>query len=188
MGTETLNDLFRKLILLNELSGNLDAALRLSLCSGGKSGYSFGESQLDINNNPAAVACLKECGFSDLEISLLQAKQVDPHTFTPRLQAHADIIAKYDEAQLSECLDRALNFDSDHGVPLADTAAILAEADFDNQYGSQGNVQLAWLLALGRPITAVDILNFKLSETVYGKENPGDCKRRFANIAKVLAA
>jgi hypothetical protein len=188
LGTETLNSLFRKLILLNELSGNLNAALRLSLCSGGKSGYSFGESQLDINNNPAAVACLLECGFSITEVSGLQAKILNPSNFTARLQAHADIIAKYDEAQLSECLDRALNFDSDYGIPVANTAAILAGADYCNQYGSEGNGAKAYYKALGRPITAEDVLQFKLTQTKYGKENPGDCRRRYANIAKVLTA
>ena len=182
--TETLNSLFRKLILWNELSGNEKAALRFSNASS-KSGLSFGVSQLDITHNDQAVACLRECGFTAVEISQLQYKACDWHSFDARLVSHADIIAKYDEAQLSHCLQAALNFATSHGVAMEDTRAILASADYVNQYGSEGDGFLAFMDGLDRPFTAEDVLDFKLHHTKYGKENGDDCQRRYENISKV---
>src|SRR6266540_589246 len=97
---KTLNEMCYGLILLNEDSGNPAVALRFSNASS-KSGLSFGGTQLDIAHNGQAVACLRECGFSQEEIAGLQAKTVDWHALSPRLTAHADIIEKYDTAQLS---------------------------------------------------------------------------------------
>lgn len=182
---KTLNELFRDLILQNELSGNEHAALRFSNASS-TSGLSFGVSQLDITHNDSAVNCLHECGFEDAEIEELQAKTCDWRSMSARLASHADIIEKYDEAQLKYCLDKSLNFATSHGVPMADTAAILAAADYVNQYGSEGDGILAYFEILGHPFTAEDILYFKLNKTKYGREYPDDCHRRYNNIAKVL--
>jgi len=182
---ESLNDLIWKLILQNELGGNEAAALRFSNASS-KSGLSFGVSQLDITHNDQAVACLKECGFTNEELTSLKAKTCDWRSMSTRLAGHADIIQKYDEAQLKYCLDKSLNFALSHGVSMDNTSAILAAADYDNQYGSEGDQMLTYLESLGKPFTAEDILSFKLNHTLYGRENPGDCKRRYDNIAKVL--
>jgi hypothetical protein len=181
---ETLNSLFRKLILWNELDGNENAALRFSNASS-KSGLSFGVSQLDITHNDNAVACLRECGFNQREILSLQVKEEGWRSCSKRLVDHANIIAKYDEAQLKHCLDKSLDFALSHGVPMADTRAVLAAADYVNQYGSEGEGILAYFKSLGKPFTAEDILYFKLHNTKYGRENPDDCQRRYDNISKV---
>lgn len=186
---QTLNELFRKLILANELDNNLRAALRFSDPDGalsGKSGWSFGVCQYDTQNNDAALQCLKECGFSSAEIAGICAQTVDVKPFVVRLQANADIIAKWDSLQLSHCLNKALNFQVEHGLVMADSAAILACADYVNQYGSQGDGMLAWLKDLGRPVKAEDVLTFKLTRTKYGKDRPADCRRRYANLVKLI--
>lgn len=189
MSTKTLNELFRLVILANELSNNLKFALRFSDPDGvrsGKSGWSFGVCQFDTQNNGQALGCLRECGFTEAEIDGIVRQSIDVKPLAARLAAHADVVAKYDELQLSHCLNKALGFDERHGIPVADTSAILAGADYVNQYGSQGQGAVAYYRALARPITAEDVLNFKLAKTKYGREHGDDCRRRYRNIIDIL--
>ena len=187
--TTTLNSLFTKIIILNELDGNLNASLRFSDPDGvlsGKSGWSFGPCQFDTKNNSTALICLRECGFTSEEIRGIVDQTIDVKPLAAKLKAHSDIVEKYSSNQLSYCLDKALNFNIDFGIPTADSAAILAGADYINQYGSEGQGAVNYYHALGRPITAEDVLQFKLDITKYGKEHPTDCKRRYNNLMKVI--
>lgn len=186
---QTLNEIFRRVILANELDNNTAAALRFSDPDGvlsGKSGWSFGISQFDTQNNDQALVCLRECGFTENEIYGVVHQTVDVKPLASKLKAGADIIARYDTQQLSHCLNKALNFDEKYGIPQSGPGAILASADYVNQYGSQGQGAVAYYKGLGRPITAEDVLNFKLTCTKYGKEHPKDCRRRYDNLMKVL--
>jgi hypothetical protein len=185
----TLNELFRLVILENELGGDLKYALRFSDPDGirsGKSGWSFGVCQFDTQNNDQALACLAECGFSEDEIQGIVKQTINPKPLCSRLVDNAGIIAKYDEAQLSHCLDSAVNFNNEHEIPITDTSALLAQADYVNQYGSMGDGFAAFLKKLDHPVTASDILDFKLDHTKYGKNHPDDCKRRYNNLMKVV--
>jgi hypothetical protein len=187
---KTLNEMFYRVIVLNELSGNLNAALKFSDPDGvhsGKSGWSFGVCQFDVQNNSQAIACLRECSFNETEIHGIINQTVDVKPFTARLKAHAEIIERYSTEQLSYCLNKATNFDLDFGIPVESPGGILAGADYVNQYGSQGNGAKVYYKALGRPVTAKDVLNFKLGNTKYGHEHPDDCRRRYNNILKVIA-
>jgi len=184
----TLNEIFRRIILANELSDNLKYVHRFSDADGvrsGKSGYSFGISQFDTQNNDQALKCLRECGFTEAEITGIVKQTIDVKPLAARLAAHADIIAKYDSEQLSYCLNKAINFDIDHGIQIANVSAMLAGADYVNQYGSQGNGARAYYKGLGRPITAEDVLQFKLTQTKYGREHPDDCHRRYNNLVRI---
>jgi len=184
----TLNQLFRKVIFANELDSNLAFVLKFSDADGvrsGKSGYSFGVSQFDTQNNASALRCLGECGFSVAEITGIVNQTIDVKPLAARLAVHADIIERYDVEQLSYCLNKAVSFDLDFGVPLADESAALGGADYVNQYGSQGNGAVAYYRSLKRPITALDVLNFKLSNTKYGREHPLDCHRRYNNLMAI---
>lgn len=105
---------------------------------------------------------------------------------SPRLVGHADIIEQFDEAQLAHCINSALNFTTNHGIPVVNPEGVLALADYVNQYGSLGDGAAAYFSGLGHSVTGEDVLQFKLTETKYGKEHPDDCKRRYANIAKVM--
>src|SRR5574341_9170 len=103
---------FRKIIIENELGGDLNEALKFSDPDGvhsGKSGWSFGVCQFDLNNNELASICLKECGFTDSEIAALKAQTIDVHPLEAKLKAAAEIIARYDEHQFAGCLTRAGN-------------------------------------------------------------------------------
>jgi hypothetical protein len=185
---ETLNALFRKVILANELENNLAAALRFSDPDGvfsGKSGWSFGISQFDTQNNDQALKCLAECGFSSAEIQSIVKQTVDVKPFNARLAAHADVIAKYDEAQLSGCLTAALNFATSRGIPVVNPGGILAIADQTNQYGPPGDGTAAFYLVLHHPVDVQDVLAWRL-QTKYGEEHPADCRRRIQNILAIL--
>lgn len=187
---KTLNELFYDLILLNELDGNLNAALRFSDPDGvlsGKSGWSFGVCQFDTRNNDQAIECLKACHFTNAEIEGIVKQTIDVKPLAAKLKDSAEIVEAYSTKQLSYCLNNAMVFNESHCVPVVDTAALLAQADYVNQYGSMGNGMAAYLKGLERPVVAHDILDFKLTHTKYGKEHPKDCQRRFNNIAKVMA-
>jgi hypothetical protein len=186
---ESLNELFYKVILLNELSGNVSYALKFSDPDGvrsGKSGWSFGVCQYDTQNNANALLCLYECGFTKEEVTGIVHQNIDVKALEYKLKNHVDIIQKWDTLQLTYCLNKALNFDTDYGIPVQSPDGILAGADYVNQYGSQGNGARDYYKKLGRPITAKDVLEFKLNNTRYGKVHPKDCERRYNNIIKVL--
>lgn len=186
---KSLNELFRCLILANELDNTIDLAFRFSDPDGGrsgKSGWSFGVCQFDTRNNDQALKCLAAMGFTRDEIDGIVDQTIDVRPFAARLKAHSDIIAEYDEAQLSRCLFSAMNFCAAHNLPVVDTGAILASADYVNQYGSQGEQFAAFVKGLERPLVAEDILDFKLMHTVYGERFPRDCKRRYDNLVDLM--
>ena len=188
---KSLNELFRLVILANELGNNLKLAYTFSDPDGvrtGKSGWSFGVCQFDTRNNSQALKCLAACGFSEDEIRGIVDQTIDVRPFAARLKASADIISRYDEAQLSRCIFMAMDFYAQHSIPVTDTGAILASADYVNQYGSQGEGFAAYMRDIKRIIVAADILDFKLTHTKYGREHPADCRRRYDNLVKILKA
>jgi hypothetical protein len=181
-----------KIIIENELSGNLAFVHKFSDPDGvrsGKSGWSFGRVQWDVQNNPAAARCLAECGFTAAEIAGIKGQSIDVHQFEPRLKAHADIVKKWDDLQLESCLRRAQNILAKHGVTPADDTALLAVADYDNQYHLSDINKPGYLvhyLAGSGLFTAKDVLQFKLDHTKYGEDHPDDCRRRYNNLIKIM--
>jgi len=176
-------------IYLNE--GGESVALRFSdpdgVCSG-KSGWSFGGVQWDTKNNPKAIDCLVDCGFTQEEIKGIITQTIDVRPLAIKLIANKAIIEKYDAEQLKYCIDAAVQFSNKYHIPVSNTECLLALADTVNQYGSLGSGSAAYLQKLGRPVNASDVLAMKLtwkySKTEHGKE---DTERRAANIAKVVS-
>ena len=82
---KTLNEMFREVIVQNELEGDLAAAYKFSKCSAGNSGWSFGVSQFDVKNNSTARECLLKCGFTQAEVASIQMETVDPRFWNSRL-------------------------------------------------------------------------------------------------------
>lgn len=194
----TTPEKFKKIIIANELGGDLSHALRFSDPDGvrcGKSGWSFGICQFDLNNNPMAATCLTACGFSDSEIAALKAQTIDVTLLEHRLRAAAEIIAGYDENQLGSCLLRADNLCSLFNLTPVDEAAILAVADYDNQFHfsavNKPGYLVHYLAVLNRPFTAEDILEFKLHHTKWGRtktkdvDGAEDCRRRHKNVMRI---
>lgn len=186
---KTINELFYLVILQNELSGNKSAGLRFSDPDGkpGRSGWSFGLCQFDTKHNGQAINCLVDCGFTDGEIKGLVNQTINVKPLAARLIAHADIIEKYDQAQLSHCINKAMEFNVSHGIIMVETAAILCVADYVNQYGSEGEGIAVYFneIDIKRPIIAGDVQHFKLEHTQYGREHRADCERRYNNILEI---
>lgn len=187
---KTINELFEQIISLNE--GGPDVALKFSDPDGvrsGKSGWSFGDCQFDTRNNPLALDCLRECGFTQDEIDGVVDQTINVQPLAAKLRAHADVVRRYDMAQLQHCIDRAGQWCEKYGVPIGDSAAFLMFADTINQFGSLGGGSAAHIEALGHPATAQDILDMKLTWK-YATQVPGgktDTIRRYGNVMKVVS-
>lgn len=184
---KTLNEMFYDVILLNELDGNVNAALRFSDPDGvlsGKSGWSFGVCQFDTQNNDTALACLRDCGFTPAEIQGVVKQTIDVKPLAAKLRAHADVVEQYSTDQLSYCLNKAAAFVTDHGMPVESPGGILAIADAINQYGSVGDGFVTFMKDR-TSVGADDVLAWRL-QTKYGREHGDDCKRRIANVLKVI--
>ena len=185
-------ELLRQILLLNELEGNQNAAYRFSDPDGvktGKSGWSFGESQFDTQNNPIALECLKQCGFTLEQIDGIVKQTVDIKPLNAILKQKAEIIDRYDRVQRLSCLRRVKSIAVAKGIIYADDKAVLAAADYDNQFHMSAKMEPGYLCyhltKIGRPVTAKDIFKFKLT-TKWGRKRPDDVKRRAANIEKVF--
>lgn len=187
-GDVNLSKIFRDLTVLNELGGKESLALKFSDPDGvhtGKSGWSFGLCQFDIANNGMAALCLYECGFSVAEVTSLKNQTFkDMASANKRLAAHATIIAKWGERQLSDCLNRARELANLAGWTYADDRALLYAADYHNQmYLSKGGSFFMW--AKGKKtISDYDIYKFRINQP-WGQKRPDDVKRRYANLLKV---
>jgi len=184
---------FRKIIIANELDNSMAHVTKFSDPDGvrsGKSGWSFGISQFDLQNNPIAAACLRACKFSEDEIQGLIKQTVDAKALEPKLKANAGIIELFDAAQLKGCIDRAQRILSKRGITPANDSALLAVADYANQYHlsdiDKPGYLVHYLLGLKYPFTAKDVLQFKLTATKYGREHRGDCERRYNNLVRIM--
>ncbi len=194
MEQTALVQIFSRIIVANELSNNIDFILRFSDPDGvrsGKSGWSFGRCQFDVANNPVAASCLRACGFTAEEIAGVKAQSINVHALEYRLKANAATVEKFDDVQFAGCIGRAQAILSKRGIKAADDAAVLAVADYANQYylsdiDSPGYL-VHYLLCLTHAFTAKDVLDFKLDCTPYGHAHPDDCRRRYNNLIDIVA-
>lgn len=182
----TMIDVFRDIIIANELGGDESVALRFSDPDGvksGKSGWSFGVCQFDLANNGMAALCLRDCNFSSTEIDALKNQNCgDMAAANKRLAAHAEVIALWDQKQLAGCLNRVAEMARVGGWTYQDDKALLMAADYHNQfYISKGGQFFTWARGLGHAVTCYDIYKFKLGQA-WGLKRPDDVKRRYANL------
>lgn len=184
-----LNDLLRQALIKNELGGNLALVYRFSDADGvrtGKSGYSFGVCQFDIANNHRAIECLKECQFTDVEVARL-LKQIGPIAdLNDKLAAHKEVVDLYDTAQIDGTIGWVKGISKAAGIVYADEEALIHACDYHNQFNMNPRGKaVGYLSRLGRPVTAQDILTYKLT-TIWGQKRPDDVRRRFGNIHKLF--
>jgi len=191
--SETAALAFAKALILNELGGILSLIYKFSY-AGGKSGPSFGISQMDICNNAHAIMCLRECGFTTDEVAHLKLVKtsIGLDMWNMKLVANQEIVDKYDRNQIRECLSWPLSLCSDIGVNFSSEESFIHCADYHNQFGmSRGGKMYKWLQSLQAPLTPEMVRDFKYT-TLYGiaqKQKPldhDDVWRRYANIAKVM--
>jgi len=182
-------ELYRKIIFANELDNSISHVYKFSDPDGirtGKSGWSFGMSQFDINNNPQAIICLRECDFTTDEIGRLKSQTLqDMKPMNTKLLANCTIVDRFDDQQFGECLQIPAELCKRSGIELTDPGH-LALADYHNQfYMSRGGKMHTHLQTLGRPVTAEDIYQFKLA-LPWGQKRPDDVKRRHNNIIRLI--
>lgn len=184
-----LNDLLRQVLIKNELGGNLALVYRFSDADGvrtGKSGYSFGVCQFDIMNNLRAVKCLEEAGFSEPDITRLRVQSGPIDDLNNKLSVHKGIVDMYDTAQIDGTICWVRGISKAAGVTYADDEAFIHACDYHNQFNMAAHGKaIAYLSKLGRPVTAGDVLVYKLT-TIWGNKRPDDVKRRFNNIHKLF--
>lgn len=184
-------EIFRDVIFANELDNSPAHIYKFSDPDGvrsGKSGWSFGICQFDINNNPAAILCLRECEFTSDEIRRLTSQTLqDMAPMHAKLLAHGEIVNRYDRAQLQECLDVPARLCRESGIAVT-TAGLIALADYHNQfYMSKGGKCHTWLRSLSHAVTPADVYTFKKTLPWWTKRSD-DVKRRHQNIVQILAA
>lgn len=183
--------IFRRIIIANELSGNFKVVYRFSDPDGvrsGKSGWSFGVCQFDINNNPYALLALRDCNFTTDQVAALRAQTMQNMApMHARLLANSAVIDRYDNAQLEECLVHASRLLTDSRLQY-DDGGIMACADYHNQMNmSRGGKLHSHLQHLGRPVTAEAVRDFKLT-LPWGKKRPDDVERRHNNIVRIVGS
>jgi hypothetical protein len=185
-----LTETMEKVLLQNELDGNINAAYRFSDPDGihsGKSGYSFGLVQFDINNNPSAILALREMNFTTDEIAALKTQTGAIEPLNAKLRAHADIVNKWDDKQVLECLNVPLVLCKEIGVAYSCDETFLHIADYHNQfYMSRGGKLYTWLKSChGKLVTPEMVRDFKLT-LAWGQSHPEDVERRYHNIVKIM--
>lgn len=185
-----LSDVFKSITFENECHSNFEYVYSFSDADGvrtGKSGWSFGITQLDINNNPYATLCLREAEFTTDEIDLLKKQSsVSMMLMDAKLKRHKDAVDKYDRIQLDECLQHSLDMCIETRCDFSRLETFLHIADYHNQfYFSKGGKLYKFLQAMSSPISPEDILKFKLS-LPWGIKRPDDVQRRYKNISKIV--
>lgn len=170
-------------LFLNELDGNMNAAYRFSN-AGGKSGYSFGATQLDVANNPTATTCLIQAGFTLQEIRRLKLMDKNITDLNAKLALQKAIVDKFDAMQVQECLDHVQRVSGLAGIRYADLEGFVAACDYHNQLYMGTNGQFIEHFKGNKSVTAEGIKEFKLT-LPWGEKRPNDVERRAENIKKV---
>ena len=172
--------LVMKILAKNEISGNENVICKFSY-AGGKSGYSFGRNQFDVTHNLAARKFLKEkCNFATDEIARLLNLDKNITDLNNKLSKFRKEI---DELDLSHVKEMIKYIGSLEQMPLVDTEKTFIQlVDYHNQFNLSRNGKLHNWLKERKIITSKSILDFKLKETKWGRENKTDVMRRYNNI------
>lgn len=173
-------------LFLNELDGNMKAAYRFSN-AGGKSGYSFGATQLDVANNPMATTCLVQANFTLPEIRRLKLMDKNIADLDAKLALEKSVVDKFDAIQVQECLDHVQRVSGLARIRYADLEGIVAACDYHNQLYMSPSGQFIDHFRGNQAVTASEIKDFKLT-LPWGEKRPDDVERRAENIRKVCSA
>lgn len=195
--TEQAKVMFAKALVANELGNQLSLIYKFSDADGvrtGKSGWSFGIVQFDINNNANALICLKECDFTTDEIAALRRQDTDVvmSAMNAKLLAYREVVDRWDRRQIAECLTWPLNLCVELGVDFSSEETLLHVADYHNQFGmSRGGKLYSWLRAQRVAVTPEMVRDFKYTLPWGIKQKAGDRAhddvwRRYANIVRIV--
>lgn len=182
---------FRRILVANELGGDLSLAYHFSDPDGvrtGKSGYSFGVCQFDLLNNSSAAQCLRDCSFPEEAIAALKSQNItatEVAALGVMLHKWSWIVDAWDRTEMERTLAHVLSTFEVVGLVIEESV-LLHLCDYHNQFGLAPRGKcVRYMLALGRPITAEDVLDYKKS-TLWGQKRPDDVERRHRNIKEIL--
>ena len=178
---ENINlDKIMYVMALNEISGNENVICKFSY-AGGKSGYSFGSSQFDVTHNIKARNFLKNiCGFTGQDIGKLLNLDKDIGYLNKRLKLFRRDIDKLDREHIQQMVNYVASLDR---LPEFENEKTFVHlVDYHNQYNLSKNGLMHRFIKGKKILKSEDILNFKLKETKWGREQPRDVKRRYNNI------
>lgn len=172
--------LVMKILAKNEISGNENVICKFSY-AGGKSGYSFGRSQFDVTHNLEARKFLKEkCNFVTDEIARLLNLDKNITDLNNKLSKFRKEIDELDLSHVKEMIKYVGNLEN---MPKVDTVKTFIQlVDYHNQFNLSKNGKLHNWLKERKFITSKSVLEFKLKETKWGRENKADVMRRYNNI------
>ena len=175
------SNIVMKILALNEVSGNEKVAYKFSY-AGAKSGYSFGRSQFDVSNNLAARKFLVDiCKFSSNDIVRLLNLEKNIQDLNDKLKEYKKQIDELDLAHVRAIIKYVASLEN---MPEVDTEKTFIQlVDYHNQFNLEKNGKLHRWLQERKFITSKSILDFKLKETKWGRENKADVLRRYNNIA-----
>lgn len=174
-----------KAITMNEVGHDPGLPYKFSDPDGvrtGKSGWSFGASQFDTQNNFTALECLNKCGFRMREIIGIINQTIDAESLNFKLLASKNIIDVFDREHIADSLEHVLHYCGDQ----MSRETVIHLVDYHNQfYVSPGGKMHTFIRNLGRMPTPADVLNLKRS-TKWGRDRPDDVLRRFQNIREIF--
>lgn len=167
-------------IALNEISGNENVICKFSF-AGGISGYSFGRSQFDVKHNSKAREFLKnKCEFTVGDIERLLKLDKNINDLNKKLKKHRKEIDELDKEHIRDMVNYVATLS---GLPeFADEKTFVHLVDYHNQFNLSKNGLMYRFIKNKKILKSEDILNFKLKETKWGREQPRDVKRRYNNI------
>jgi hypothetical protein len=185
MGIETL---CMDVLTANEIGGNLALAYRFSDPDGertGKSGYSFGRVQFDIENNWTGILALKACGFRPKDLDRLFEQRDPIADLNAALYREKDTVDEYDRRHVAEAVEHCRDLMVDSKIRF-NLAAMVHLVDYHNQlYLSPGGPLHRHLAGKGKATPKI-ITDFKRYCTAWGRKRPDDVLRRAGNIDRIL--
>ena len=194
--TEGMRLTFARSIFANEVGGKVSNIYKFSDPDGehsGKSGWSWGICQFDINNNPNATVILRECGFTDAEIEALKSQTVsDMAPMNQKLVDAKSVVDRWDGKQLDECLTWMMTLCNRINVEFSNEEAFIHAADYENQFHARyGGTFYTFAKNCASPISAEMIRDFKyilpwgIKQLAKKDPKKDDVLRRYNNIKSI---
>ena len=184
---ELFKDKIKEMLLQNECSGDTDLIYKFSDADGlrtGRSGYSYGISQFDIENNWDAILTLMDCGFRPKDLKRLYLQQGDISDLNNILEASADYIDEADNRHINDMIKHCDIYNEIEGAALAMIIDYHNQLRFD--IGGRLYCYIQDVHKFGGDITPAIIHWFKLNHTKWGQDRKDDVERRYKNTLVVF--
>ena len=154
----------RQILLLNECGGDETIPYKFSDADGvrtGRSGYSFGISQFDIENNWDGIKALEHCGITPKELKRLFLQRDNIDDISDKLKK--TIVDNLDIDHIIKSLDHCRRL-----LPHRTDLELAMLVDYHNQFYLSPNGKLHNFLKAAKSWNHVDIYDFKRMHTAWG--------------------